>query len=172
VARPSTHIRNTHQSVADIRTIQHVMNALAELKAEQRQRQTRLGAQISCLFLGLGLLVWGIWPLVVLRLITGKPPGSELVAVTSFTMLIGFSFVGLSVLIRGGIDWALWTALTMSLGLLLTIIAAAIGHDGGTHYAFTMLLSTAVALTSWLALMSRPRPEPAEPASSDSVDEA
>jgi type IV secretory pathway TrbD component len=127
-------------------------------------------ACISCLALGLGLLVWGLTPAVILRLVSRDPPPWEALAMGSLTLLIGVTFVGLGTLIQRGIRWAVRAALCGSIFLLCGTLGILL--MGGTHEVplFPTLLVGATTLTSWLAIATedavhRTEQSPATPTS-------
>lgn len=126
--------------------------------ADKLQKAGR-SAQMACLFFGLALLIWGLAPAVVVRLATGRPPTWGAFAMGSVTVLMGLCLIGLGMLIGRGAVWALWTALSISLVILLGTIILALAGGAGVQSAYPMLLAACTAGTSWLALDWRRRSE-------------
>jgi hypothetical protein len=111
-------------------------------------------AQLTSLVFGIALLVWGLAPTVVSRLVTGEAPTLANFGLGALVMLLGVCFLGLSVLIARGVGWALWTALWLAMvlaagNLALTYLA------GRTPSVFPLLLAGATAGTCWWALDGR-----------------
>jgi peptidoglycan/LPS O-acetylase OafA/YrhL len=117
-----------------------------------RLREALRLAWVSCLALGVGLLVWGLTPAVILRLVSRDPPPWQAFAMGSLTLLIGVTFVGLGTLIRHGVRWAVRVALCGSIFLLCGTLAILL--VGGTREVpvFPTLLVVATTLASWLAI--------------------
>lgn len=122
-------------------------------------------AQVSCLAFGTGLLAWGFTPVVAERLASHEPPALSLLTSNALTLLFGALFLGLGLLVRQGIAWALWTALVASLFLLIALLAAVCLGELFTPSLFALLLAASTAIASILALGVRrmsASPRPAE----------
>jgi hypothetical protein len=109
-------------------------------------------AWLSCLGLGLGLLVWGFTPAVVLRLVSRDPPPWEALATSSLTVLVGITFVGLGELIRRGVSWALRATLCVSVFLLFGALGVLLIGWSREVPLFPTILAIGTTLTSWLAI--------------------
>ncbi len=118
-------------------------------------RRARRTAQLTCLWFGLGLLIWGLAPAVVQRIVSGRTPPLETFAIGSLTCFMGLSFLGLCLLIGRRVVWALWTSLFVSLGLVLSIIGLVLLGGFGVASICPLLLSACTAGASWLALEAR-----------------
>ena len=116
-------------------------------------------AQITCVVLGIALLVWGLAPAVVARIVTRQAPSLTAFAMGALVMFLGVLFLVLSVLVSRGIVWALWVALALSVTLILGNLALAWLVHGGAPSVFPLLLASATAGMSWLALDAHRRAE-------------
>lgn len=112
-------------------------------------------AQVTCLFFGVALLVWGLTPAVIQRIISGQAPAPEVLASASLTLLLGGTYLALGTLIARGLGWALWTSLILSVVLMIATVAFAALVEGGRFSAFALLLPAAAGSTSFLALETR-----------------
>ena len=137
----------------------------AEVGRDDKNPGTWRWAQITNLVLGVALLVWGLAPAVVARLVTREAPPLATFALGALTMLLGVSFLGLSVLISRRIAWALWAALSLSVALILGNLALAWLVRDSAPSVFPLLLAGATAGMSWLALDAHRRAgRPEQPA--------
>jgi hypothetical protein len=123
--------------------------------SDKRVREAHILAQASSLMLGLGMLLWGLAPVLIPRLAGRTPPQLETLAVNSFTLLLGVTFLVLSMFIRRGTIWALHV--TAWLALLLLVVAVGMYAFGGgpVMSLFPTLLTTGAAVTAWYALATR-----------------
>lgn len=120
-------------------------------------------AQSTCMLFGVALLVSGLTPAVVQRLVSGETPPATALASSSVTLLVGGLYLVLGTVIARGIAWALWSVLSLS--LVLAAGAAFMPLLTGDRLSlFALLLPVATASTSLLALASRPRGVQAPPA--------
>jgi zinc transporter ZupT len=131
----------------------------SEVGGDDRNPGTWRWAQITCLVLGMALLVWGLAPAVVARIVTREAPALTTFALGALTMLLGVSFLGLSVLISRRTIWALWAALGLSVALILGNLALAWLVCDSAPSVFPLLLAGATAGMSWLALDASRRAE-------------
>lgn len=108
--------------------------------------------QISCLCLGVGLIIWGLAPAVIERVVTGHTPSLDLLATNSLLLALGAVYVLMQVFIRRRRNWAAWFAFTLS--VLLAGGGVAIIVATGMRFASTFLLmiSAITALATWLAI--------------------
>jgi hypothetical protein len=123
--------------------------------SDKRVREAHVLAQVSCLMLGLGMLLWGLAPVVIPRLAGRTPPQLEMLALNSFTLLLGVTFLALSLLIRRGTTWALHATAWLALVLLVVSVSLYAFGGGPVMSLFPTLLTTGAAVTSWYALATR-----------------
>ncbi len=130
---------------------------MAGRKLDPRLREALRWAQLSALVLGVGLLAWGLAPLIIQRIHTSRAPAMHEWASSGFTLLLGLLFIGLWRLIRNNVGWALWTAAVVSVALLLCAFALTRTDHSSLPALAPIVLATATALTNWLALSVRRR---------------
>jgi hypothetical protein len=111
-------------------------------------------AQLTSLVFGIALLVWGLAPTVVARIVTGQSPSLAIFGLGALVMLLGVCYLGLSVLITRGVGWALWTALGLAVALAAGNLAITY-LAGRSLSVFPLLLAGATAGTCWWALDAR-----------------
>ena len=119
-------------------------------------------AHTLCLCLGLGLLLWGLAPALVDRVLLGRQPQLQSLLLSSVTFLVGLSFIGLHRLIKRDVRWALWTAFGGALLLTTAAITVAILAPRQPSI-FCLILAGGTTITSWMALVGdreRKLPEP------------
>ncbi len=109
-------------------------------------------SQASCLCLGIALVMWGLAPVILDRVVTRDAPRGQALVVSSFTVLIGFVFIGLQLLIRRRIRWAMWTAFAGSLMLCTLATVLAMAPLAVRPGLFAIVLPGATTVTSWMAL--------------------
>ena len=112
-------------------------------------------AQWSTLAMGIGLLAWGLTPLIVQRITSHDPPQLDALAVNSITLLVGATFLGLGLLIRRAVHWALWTSASLSLLLVACALVLSILSGARSLPLFPLVLASCTTLTCWLALAMR-----------------
>jgi len=127
-------------------------------RLEARAAQNAAYASLCALCFGLALLVWGLVPAVIERLVTHRPPELAALALGTVSFLLGIAYIGLHLLMRRRIVRALWT--TFGLSLVVVVLSFGASAFAGTRWgsAFLMLMACATAFTSWLAIHARPRP--------------
>ena len=119
-------------------------------------------AHTLCLCLGLALLLWGLAPVLVDRILLGRAPQLQSLLLSSVTFLVGLSFIGLHHLIRRDVRWALWAAFGGALLLTTAAIAVAILASRPPSI-FCLILAGGTTITSWMTLVGvreRKLPEP------------
>jgi len=114
-------------------------------------------AQAGCLVLGAALLVWGLAPAIIARLVTGRPPAASTLALSGLVLLLGAGLIVLSVFVARGLTWALWTVLGLSSFLLIGNLTLALLLKGHGTSAFPLLLATGTGAACVLALDARRR---------------
>ena len=76
------------------------------IKSDWEPAHNILFAHMACLCLGVGMLLWGIAPALVERLVTGRVPHADRLLPDSLVLMLGVAFVGMHVLVRRGVLWA------------------------------------------------------------------
>jgi hypothetical protein len=112
-------------------------------------------APLGCVLLGGSMLGWGTAALLMEQIFDPSgPTPADLLAYTVL-FLLGSTYLGLGILTRRRVCWALWTAYVLSTVLFLTTVAFALVLQ--THYGNTylILLSFATACASGLTLRTR-----------------
>lgn len=124
----------------------------ADNTAPQKPSQRILFAQTCCLCFGLGLLLWGVAPALVARLISGQPPEAAALAMNGLMFVIAFIYITFHTLLRQRILWAAWSAFIIS--CLFMGSAAAVFAVTGFMMAstFILLLSGVTSFATWLAI--------------------
>ncbi|MFH1747599.1 MAG: hypothetical protein ABIG44_11205 [Planctomycetota bacterium] len=109
-------------------------------------------ANITCICLGLALLIWGLAPALIERILTGRAPHAQSLLLGSTTIILGAIFISLYWPIRQGRRWALWAAFWLAL-MIVTVatISGIIWHSQGTTL-FSLVLAGVTAITTWIAL--------------------
>lgn len=114
-------------------------------------------AESSSFCFGAALLVWGLTPAVVERLVTLQPPDTETLAVGSISLILGAAFLWLPFMARRGARWALWSLHISSVLFLIVATVYAIS-DGGRASAFPVILAACTMATTWLAIRAKSIP--------------
>ena len=70
-------------------------------------------------------------------------------------MFVGVGFIVICVFVGRGMAWALWTALVVSVFLVLGSVVLAVLTGAAPQSAFAVLLSGSAATTTWLAIEAR-----------------
>jgi hypothetical protein len=125
---------------------------MARARLDPKARELLALSQLSALAFGAGLLVWGLAPLLIVRVVTHAPPPTEEYAVRSLTLLVGMLFIGLVVLVHKQIRWALLAMAALSFLLVLSGVAWALFGQRSTLAIFPLLLATATTVTSMSAM--------------------
>ena len=131
------------------------------MHAEGQQNRGRnprlLLAQLTCLLLGVGLLLWGMAPALVECIVSGKPQNwADLLANTT-VLALGAAFVGLHVLMRRRVRWAAWVAFLLSASVVSVELALATADGMQLSNSFLLLLSGSTSFATWLAIGAFPR---------------
>ncbi len=121
---------------------------------DRKLHQTMRMAQMVTLCFATALIVWGLAPVMVLRITSGRTP-AEAWSMGMLPIAMGGVFMVLGVLIGRRVQWALWGVLGLSLLLVLVTIVQAFGTNAGGRTAFALLLPGCVAVSAWLALEAR-----------------
>lgn len=122
---------------------------------DKRVREAQILAQLCSLMLGLGMLLWGLAPVMIQRLAGRTPPELGMLALNSLTLFLGVIFLALTLLIRNGTVWALHVTAWIALLLLIAAVGLYAFGGGPMMSLFPTLLTTGAAVTSWYALAVR-----------------
>jgi hypothetical protein len=125
-----------------------VMQEIHDLRIRQALRL----AQVSSVFLGIAMLLWGLAPAVVQRLVSGKAPPAAAFTVGDISLGLGVCFLLFSALMSRRVNWALWATMFLAAALVLGAIFAAVVHGTGVPALAPLLLAGATGATSWYAL--------------------
>jgi hypothetical protein len=114
-------------------------------------------AHSTCLFLGVGLVMWSVAPILIERMVSGMTPSLNHIFSDVAASLLGFAFIGLHVLIRRGVRWAFW--MTFGLTAIMTTAGLALTTLHGIQMISTclLMLSACACYASWLAIITRSR---------------
>lgn len=128
-----------------------------DLKCDWRPADNILFAHTSCLCLGIGMVIWSAAPLIVQRAVTGMPPSIDALFVNSLVFVLGLAFIGMHVLVRRGVLWAVWTAFLLSAmmaaaGIVLTALTGL-----QLQNSFMLFLSGWTCLATWLGIATLTR---------------
>jgi len=116
-----------------------------------------LFAHASCLCLGIGMLLWGLAPALVERLITDRAPSLHAFLLNSLVFVLGLAFIGMHVLVRRRIRWAVWAAFLVSATLAAAGLALTTASGFQLSSSFLLLLSMCTCFATWLAIATLTR---------------
>ncbi len=111
-----------------------------------------LFAHITSLFMGLGLLVWGVAPAFVNAYALGGEFDSQMLMVNSMLFLFAMLFIGLSILILQRVVWATWASFALSTTIVFAGVMAVIITKTRLSNAFVITLSVGNCLATWMAI--------------------
>mgnify|MGYP000493729813 CR=1 FL=1 len=114
-------------------------------------------AHTACLCLGLALILWGLAPAAIERIVTGRAPDIHYLLAGSTTMTVGAAFIGLHWLIRRNVRWALWLAFLAASALTAGACAISFIYSPRGVSVFPLIFAGWTMLTSWLALAQQRR---------------
>lgn len=106
----------------------------------------------SCLCMGIGLVLWGLAPLLIERLVTGKAPHASLLATNGVIFAMGAAFVTFHAYIRAERIWAAWASFALSSLIGGASVAIVISTAGQSASLLMLLLPAQTAIASWLAI--------------------
>lgn len=115
---------------------------------------TILYAHVSVLTLGISLLLWGVAPAFVERIVTHEPPNAMMLSVGGGSLVLGFLFIALHVFVRRRARVALWTSFLLSLTIVTAWLAAALLDYGTFLSVFVPVLAGITTFSTWLALVA------------------
>lgn len=131
---------------------------MADVGQQRSQQQNLMMAAVSCVILGVGLMLWGIAPLLIERLATGRPPTINIMtAVNGLVMLLGVCFLGLALLIPHMIRWACWTAYIGALVLCALATSVTLFLEAMPGCLFVLILSASATFSCWIGLGAIPK---------------
>ena len=125
---------------------------MTTIKASHAQSHPHFWVELACLALGTALVIWGVAPALVHRMITGNAPTVQILGVGSASLAVGAMYLGLHLLIRQGARYAIWLALGLAALMLLADLGLWIAFGARYVSSFVLLLAGAVAATAVLAL--------------------
>ncbi len=129
---------------------------------QPEQDQFTTATRVGCTVLGGAMIAWGIAPAFIYRVATGDAPSSQMLAMGSFSVLVGFTFVGLSVLLCRYVRWALWATFWLSSTLAVATLMVWMVYGPVMVSQFVLILGGGTAASAGVALLTeRPKP-PAE----------
>lgn len=108
--------------------------------------------QAACLFFGLGLIMWGLAPTMINRVLTGEPPSVASLAVNLMCFLVAVMFIGFHLLIKKRVRWAAWSAFLISCIVLGGGVAISFATGFQFNSSFILLLSVVTCFATWLAI--------------------
>lgn len=122
--------------------------------SHRKLRQSLQWTQATCVFFGLGMLLWGLAPAVITRAVTGQLPMRS-IEVGGISLFLGTLFIALGAVAGRNVGWAIWTALGISIVLCLGNLALLMLGGDSQPSIFPALMAACTAGTSWLALQTR-----------------
>jgi hypothetical protein len=111
-----------------------------------------LFGQISCLCFGMGLILWGLAPTLMQRILTNEPPSTFDLAVNLACFLVAVLFIGFHLLIKRRVRWAAWAAFLVSCVIVGAGVTVSFGTGFQLNNSFILFLSAATCFASWLAI--------------------
>jgi hypothetical protein len=129
----------------------------------EREARTRWRlAHLACLCLGMSMLFWGVASVLIERMVGRGEQDASAFALHSSLFLVGVIYLGLHLLVRQGVRWALWATFVLSSVLFLTTVGFSFLLKTHTANTYLLVLSFACGLASWLALAARNEARDAE----------
>lgn len=109
-------------------------------------------AQTTCICLGAGMALWGMSPVLIERLVTGRAPETPLISVNGVMMLVGVIFIVLQYLFSQGRRWAMWSAFVLACLLAGAGVALVFAGHPRLASSFSVLLTGWTVFATWLGL--------------------
>lgn len=125
------------------------------------QARPIVSAQLTCVCMGVALLIWSVGPAVIERAATGRAPAPVLLAAGAVGMLLGLTYIGLFLLLRAERRWAIWAAFVLSFGIAAAWFAGTASAPGMSFATYLVLFAGANMATCGLALCAPRQPLPA-----------
>lgn len=116
-------------------------------------------APIACLCLGMSMIFWAVAAAAVERVISGHQPTLLTIVLNSLVVLVALIFIGLNLLIRREVRWALPTAFGLSLSLFLISVGAAYLLRTYIANTYLIIMTLATVCATWLALGGNSAPQ-------------
>ena len=123
-------------------------------KLEWRPEHSILWAHTSCLCLGICLVLMGIAPALIDRVVSGDTPELITIAIGSIAFLFGGTFIGLHVLVRHRVYWAAWAAFILAMALCFGAMSAILTTSTLSAAVFLLVLAANVSYANWLAILA------------------
>lgn len=124
------------------------------------QARPIVSAQLTCVCMGVALLIWSVGPAVIERAVTGRAPSAVLLAAGAIGLLLGITYIGLFLLLRTERRWATWAAFVLSFAIAAAWFIGSATVPGMTFATYLVLFAGANMATCGLALASPSRPAP------------
>lgn len=112
-------------------------------------------AHAACLLMGVGLVLWSFIPALIKRMLTGYAPTTESLLSAISSGVLGFAFIGLHILVRRAVRWALWTVFAISTVLFVAGLALMTTADTNSISSCLLLLAGCAAFASWLTIVTK-----------------
>lgn len=123
-----------------------------ETYVERKIRRALQVAQATTMAFGVALLLWGLAPAVLMRLVTGKAPPLAAFAAGGVALALGVIYFVLGLLIGRRLGWAIWSTI-VTVGLLTMVgLAVLFTGEASTYSVFPLLLGGATLGTCLMAL--------------------
>lgn len=119
-----------------------------------KPEHTFLLARLTCLALGLCLLLWGFAPAIIEWLVSRRPVGLASIAPGGVALTLGLVLIVLHVFLSRRHLAAAWLALALSSGLVTLNLAYAIMYDIRSISASLLVLGGACAVASGRAIVA------------------
>lgn len=133
---------------------------MASLATRILQARPIVSAQLTCVCMGVALLIWSVGPAVVERAVTGRTPSPLSLAAGVIGMLLGVTYIGLFLILRNERRWAIWAAFLLSFAIAAAWLVGAASVSGMTFATYLVLFSGANMATCGLALADARQPTP------------
>ncbi len=117
-----------------------------------RPEHSLLLAQAACLSLGTGLVLWGLAPAVIERIVTGHTPPLAMLAMNALIFLLGSAFLLSSFMIHARRRWAAWFAFGLAVMLGGAGVAIILATGMRSSSSFLLLISAVTSFSTWLAI--------------------
>lgn len=108
-------------------------------------------ARLACSCLGAAMVIWGITPAVLDRILTGKFPSLQSFGAGVFAVTIGLGLLTLQAQF-GKTKWALSVVNVLALVMMFVSTTATIMFDSYRVALFPMVLASFATFSTWLAM--------------------
>ena len=115
-------------------------------------RQTLRMARLACFALGVALVLGGLAPAIVQRMVTGHAPGLDAYAASIPPFVLGGLCLWFQRPVGRGRRWALWSAFVLTVVLMAAVLGAWLVGEGDQVPAYVVVLTAGTMLSTWLGL--------------------